>query len=191
MDDKSMIQINQRFAKLETLMIKILDLIDPDHDHNPLLVQSRSNDHDPREEVPEFDNLLSWFKSECLTCGIDPEGRDLNSIKRNITFFYRKRETISNKERYIMKFIPGKQQPKLPDPEDASRLIFGFTPEYIDSLRDEVNEEVYSQVCQENETCRKLFKSYELTIANTMHRRILIGKACELGILPTETIFKP
>ena len=187
MDDKKLNMIigklNSMESKLDFLVKAMIksDLIrsDSDLDHDLILFEKRSDqDHDLSDQ-----DLIEWFSNFLRSNGVDPEHRPLESIIRNIRYFYRKIDNIGNPATYAMKFCPPQKKPPEPEPEKEITEIYGYDISLVIDSCQYLDRKMIQSIVKQCPSMPMASNAPDHILENSTLVKLYTAKALELGLI--------
>lgn len=185
--DSTEIKLNlliKKIAHLESLVLLLVkdQNLDPnlihDLDHSQINKSDLDHDHDLSDE-----DLVNWFKDFISENGISPDGRDFNSIIRNIRYFRSKYSELTNPVKYALRFLPVQRLKTPTPPEDDDSLILGLDRNLVESNTDKLTSDIIKKLHESDPDLKKLSFSPGQAMKTTFLRNILTAKAIKAKLI--------
>lgn len=149
--------------------------------------------HDQDKKRKESD-LSSWFRTLCVTHGIECEEKDFAGAERNIVWVRDHLDEIRSPRSYLSKIVEkcpdrkptpvGFRIPEKKDEPKPTTHIYGYPIEEVEALSVHMDERIWREAIRGlPDMARVLFRNFHEVMSNPVKKRVLTAEAMKRGIL--------
>ena len=182
MNEKQFNQILIKLSSIEKLLRVMIKINDPDSDHDHSNQSALDHDHDHDQPKLTDEDIISWYVKFLVDNGVDPDHRDFSSKIRNIRYFHKVFDSVTNPLKYQMSFLPRQKLPETESLDEDPNLIFGIDRKLVESMSEKLTPEIINQVRTLCPFLHAAPKSDKKIIDTTMWKNVFTAKAIELQL---------